>query len=227
MRILVVIPARGGSKGIPGKNIKELAGKPLIKYTVELARVIVSDENICVSTDSDEIKSVVEEFGLKVPFKRPDSLATDTAGTYEVLLHAIKYYEDKGQVFDCLLLLQPTSPLRNEIQVKEALSLFNPELDMVVSVKEASTNPYYGCYEEDENGFLYVSKGNGKIKRRQDAPKVWEYNGAIYIININSLKQKTFSEFERIIKYQMDDYSSMDLDTPLDWTIAELLMSNK
>ncbi len=227
MRILVVIPARGGSKGIPGKNIKNLAGKPLIQYSIDIARRIVSDENICVSTDSDEIKRVVEEFGLKVPFKRPDSLATDTAGTYEVLLHAIKYYEDKGQVFDCLLLLQPTSPLRNEIQVKEALSLFNPELDMVVSVKEASTNPYYGCYEEDENGFLYVSKGNGKIKRRQDAPKVWEYNGAIYIINVNSLKQKTFSEFERIIKYQMDDYSSMDLDTPLDWTIAELLMSNK
>ena len=223
MKILVVIPARGGSKGIPRKNIKPFAGKPLIYYTIDTARAIVPDEDICVSTDDDEIIQVVEDYGLKVPFKRPDELATDTAGTYEVLLHAIDFYEKQGKHYDVVLLLQNTSPFRTAEHVKEALALYTPEVDMVVSVKECAANPYYCVFEENQEGYLHVCKGNGTIYRRQDAPKVYEYNGAVYVINTNSLKKQHMHQFSKRVKYVMDDRSSFDLDTMNDWIIAEMI----
>lgn len=222
---LVIIPARGGSKGIPGKNIKPLNGKPLIEHTIDVARGIVDDSNICVSTDSQEIIRVVENYGLKVPFVRPAELATDTAGTYEVLLHALNFYEKQGKTFDKIILLQNTSPFRTTEHVKEALSLYNPNIDMVVSVCEVSSNPYYNCYEENKNGFLYISKGDGKYVRRQDVPKCWEYNGAIYIINPESLKKMPLSMFTKRVKYVMDKKYSIDLDTMLDWKIAEAIIN--
>src|SRR5574344_397852 len=124
MNILTIIPARGGSKGIPHKNIKPLNGKPLIYYTIDCARAICNDEDICVSTDDAEIISVVEQYGLKVPFVRPAELASDTAGTYEVLLHALDFYEKQGRHYDVVLLLQNTSPFRSSLHVKEALELY-------------------------------------------------------------------------------------------------------
>ena len=146
MKALVIIPARGGSKGIPHKNIKPLNGKPLIHYTIDVARGIASDEDICVSTDDADIIKCVEEYGLKVPFVRPAELATDTAGTYEVLIHALDFYEKQGKTYDVVLLLQNTSPFRTVQHVKEALELYRPDIDMVVSVNETKTNPYYNCY---------------------------------------------------------------------------------
>ncbi len=224
MKSLVIIPARGGSKGIPYKNIKPLNGKPLIEYAIDVARQITSDEYICVSTDDSEIIRVVENYGLKVPFVRPDYLATDTVGTYEVLLHALSFYEQLGCHFDNILLLQTTSPFRQAQHVKEALSLYNENVDMVVSVKEVVANPYYNCFEEDADGYLYVSKGDGNLVRRQDAPKAWEYNGAIYVINPSSLKRTSLGNFKKKIKYVMDDLHSIDLDTIFDWTLAELVI---
>jgi len=224
MNPLIVIPARGGSKGIPHKNIKPLNEKPLIYYTIDVARAITTDENICVSTDDKGIISVVEDYGLKVPFVRPAELATDTAGTYEVLLHALDYYEKYGKHFDVLVLLQTTSPFRRADQVKEALNLYSPKLDMVVSVKECAANPYYCVFEEDQNGYLHVCKGNGDIFRRQDAPKVYEYNGAIYVMNPEVLKATHMHKMTKRVKYVMDDFSSFDLDTMWDWKMAEMLM---
>lgn len=223
MEVLVIIPARGGSKGIPHKNIKPLNGKPLIYYTIDTARAITGDENICVSTDDDEIIEVVEKYGLKVPFKRPAELATDTSGTYEVLLHALSYYESRGKRYDAVLLLQNTSPFRKAEQVKEALQLFNKNVDMVVSVKECAANPYYCVFEENEEGYLNVCKGDGNIFRRQDAPKVYEYNGAIYIMNPEVLKTTHMHKMQKRVKYVMDDISSFDLDTMADWNIAEMI----
>ena len=227
MKILVIIPARGGSKGIPHKNIKPLAGKPLIHYTIDVARQIVADEDICVSTDDSEIIQCVEEYGLKVPFVRPEELATDTAGTYEVLLHALNFYEQQGKQFDVVLLLQNTSPFRTANQVKEALALYQSDIDMVVSVKECSANPYYCVFEENQDGYLKICKGDGNITRRQDAPKVYVYTGAIYAINPQSLKQMPLNKFSRRIKYVMDEQSSLDLDTMNDWKMAELIISQK
>ena len=227
MRTLVIIPARGGSKGIPRKNIKPFDGKPLIYYTIDCARAICQDEDICVSTDDAEIISVVEKYGLKVPFVRPAELATDTAGTYEVLIHALDYYEKKGIHYDVVVLLQNTSPFRTPQQVKEALSLYREDVDMVVSVKECAANPYYCVFEENQEGFLHICKGDGNIFRRQDAPKVYEYNGAIYVMNAKVLKTTHMHKMQKRIKYVMDDLSSFDLDTMWDWKMAEMIKKEK
>lgn len=227
MKILIIIPARGGSKGIPRKNIKPFNGKPLIYYAIDCARAICDDKDICVSTDDAEIISVVEQYGLKVPFVRPAELSTDTAGTYEVLLHALNYYEKQGRRYDVVMLLQNTSPFRTAEHVKEALKLFSPKVDMVVSVKECPANPYYCVFEEDSNGFLHVCKGDGNIFRRQDAPKVYEYNGAIYIMNAETLKTTHMHKMHKRVKYVMDDMSSFDLDTMTDWNIAESIIKKR
>ena len=228
MKLLFVIPARGGSKGIPGKNIKPLNGKPLIYYSIDLARLFTGDENICVSSDSAEIIDCVEQIGLNVPFIRPFDIATDTSGTYEVLQHAVKYYISKGIKYDALILLQPTSPFRKKKHLNESLALFSEHLDMVVSVKESKANPYYNLFEENKEGLLNISKGNGQYNRRQDVPSVYEYNGSIYIINAKSLQSKnSFREFTAVRKYLMEDPYSIDLDTLDDWDYAEHRMKKK
>lgn len=223
LKFLVIIPARGGSKGVPGKNIKILGGKPLIQYTIHAALQIVPKEFICVSTDDLKIKNTVENIGIAVPFLRPDELATDSSGTQEVLLHALAHYENQGFKFDAIILLQPTSPFRNEKHIKEAVSLYNNDLDMLVSVKETKANPYYILREENENGYLVKSK-EANFTRRQDCPKVWELNGAIYIINIISLKQNNIGEFQKVKKYEMNEIDSHDIDTSFDWDIADVII---
>jgi N-acylneuraminate cytidylyltransferase len=224
--ILCVIPARGGSKGIPYKNIKKLNGKPLITYTIDAARQIFEDDNICVTTDDKQIIDMVENYGLYVPFVRPSDLATDLATTQDVLRHALDFYEKQGIFYNAVLLLQPTSPFRLKHHIEEAISLYQDDCDMVVSVKEASANPYYNLFEEDESGHLQISKGYGHFTRRQDVPSVWEYNGSIYVINSESLRNYKMSEFACKIKYPMESIYSIDIDTPLDWTIAETLLRN-
>ena len=226
MKILAIIPARGGSKGVPGKNIKILNGKPLIQYTIDAAKEAFVSEPICISTDDIKIKKVVESLGTEVPFLRPDELATDTSGTYEVLLHAVNYYESIGYSPDVVVLLQVTSPFRSSTHIKEALDLYDQSCEMVVSVKETKANPYYVLREEDENGYLVPSK-EGKFTRRQDCPEVYELNGAIYIINVAALKEKSLSEFKKVKKYIMSDFNSHDIDTSLDWEFAEFLMNKK
>jgi CMP-N,N'-diacetyllegionaminic acid synthase len=221
MNTLFLIPARGGSKGIPGKNIKNFNGQPLIYYSIDLARKFAKDIDICVSTDDSVIISVVEKHGLKVPFIRPREFATDTASTYDVLLHALDFYENKGIKYDCIVLLQPTSPLRRYQHIEESLRLYSDDIDMVVSVEEIY-NPAYLCYQEDEDGYLKkIAEGN--FTRRQDMPKVYKYNGAVYVMNVNSLKKMNISRFTKIKKCIMDDVSSLDLDTPLEWEIGEYI----
>lgn len=224
MKILYVIPARGGSKGIPYKNIKPLNGKPLIYYTIDVARQLTNDDNICVTTDDDKIIEVVKKYGLEVPFKRPEYLATDSATTNDVLLHAIDYYENNSKNYDVLVLLQPTSPLKKAVQVREALKIYNDQLDMVVSVKESHAASVI-C-SENENGFLELCL-NKESSRRQDLSSFYEYNGAIYIINIKSLKEKGLSGFNRKKKYVMDELSSIDIDIPLDLIIVESILKQE
>lgn len=223
MKSLIVIPARGGSKGIPGKNIKLLDGKPLIQYTLEAARAVFDDKVICVSTDDLQIKEKVESFGIKVPFLRPAELATDESSSYEVLQNALEFYEAIGYRPDTLILLQPTSPFRSHKHLKEAISLYNEECDMVVSVKETNSNPYSVLFEDNEEGFLIKSK-EGTFSKRQDCPLVWELNGAIYIINVASFKERGTFEFKKIKKYIMNELHSIDIDTTMDWLFAEFII---
>lgn len=224
MKYLVVIPARGGSKGIPHKNIKPLGGKPLIYYSIDVARQFTTDENICVTTDDAEIISVVEQHGLKVPFVRPAELATDTCGSSEVIQHAYQFFADKGIQYDAIVLLQPTSPFRKDEFIKEAVALYDESIDMVTSVRPAACNPYYDGFEENAEGLLKISKGDGTIARRQEAPKVWQQNGSIYVINPKSLIEKGMGGFTKIKKYAMPETYSVDLDTMLDWKMAELII---
>lgn len=227
-KILFVIPARGGSKGIPGKNIKLLGGVPLICRSISVARNIVSDADICVSTDNSDIIRVVEDFGLNIPFVRPDYLATDTSSSYDVLIHAINYYESIGKKYDWLVLLQPTSPFRKVSDIKQMVSMMSDELDMVVSVKKASTNPYYNCYSVNKDGFLQkFIQTDIKIQGRQTPfPNIYEKNGSVYVINIDSLKKHKINEFEKVLFFEMDDVYSVDLDEPLDWIIAEAILNS-
>jgi CMP-N,N'-diacetyllegionaminic acid synthase len=226
MNTLFVIPARGGSKGIPGKNIKPLAGKPLIHYSIEYARLFAPDEDILVSSDSDDIRSCAMLLGLPVNYIRPSELATDSAGTYEVLIDALQYASIQKR-YDRLVLLQPTSPLREKKHLEEALKLFNKDLDMVVSVTETAHNPYFNLFEESADGFLHISKGQGDYKCRQAAPEVFAYNGSIYIINTASLlKNKRFNDFKKIVKYIMEPTFSVDIDNPSDWILCEEMLNS-
>lgn len=223
MNFLYLIPARGGSKGLPRKNIKPLGGRPLIEYSIEIARKFSTDDHICVSTDSQEIASIVENAGLKVPFLRPPTLSDDTANSRDVILHALDYQMNHYAIhYDAVVLLQPTSPFRKEGHLQEMIKSYSNEIDMVVSVRESHENPYFSLYEENNDGFLRVSKPSN-ITRRQDAPKVFEFNGSVYIINAESIRKKIIGEFDHIKKFVMDDIHSLDIDTEFDWHVAEMI----
>lgn len=224
MKIKFVIPARGGSKGIPGKNIKILGGAPLINHTLNQARRFVNDDDIIVTTDDDKIITTLESLDYKVPFKRPDELASDQAGMNDVLMHAVKYLEAQREEFDVMVLLQPTSPFRKDEHIQQALDTFTTtKPDMVVSVKETRSNPYYLLVEENQEGILQKVKEHDSI-RRQDTPVVYEFNGAVYVIDVNKLKELGLSGLKHKRKIVMDETSSHDLDEMLDWYIAEMII---
>lgn len=229
MTPLFIIPARGGSKGIPRKNIKTLGGKPLIAYSIDIAKSLAcDDDHIILSTDSIEIAEVAASHGLKMEYMRPDELATDTSGSREVMLDALAWADNRKIFYDCIVLLQPTSPFRTAEDITKCINRYNSGIDMVVSVKQTSANPYYNCFEPDETtGFLHISKGSGNFTRRQDAPKCYEYNGAVYVINPDSLRTETMGQFTKIVAVEMPDERSLDLDTPFDWLVAEAMMERQ
>ena len=204
-----------------------LAGRPLIQYSIDAARGVADDADICVSTDSEEIAAVVRGLGLEVPFMRPAELSGDASGSREVMLHALDFFRDRGRAYDRIVLLQPTSPMRTSADVRGALELWCPDTQMVVSVCEAATNPYYTAYETDADGYLHISKGDGLYTTRQACPKVWEYNGAVYVISVDALRQMPLGAMTRRVPFIMPRERSLDLDTPIDWMVAEALMANK
>lgn len=225
---LFIIPARGGSKGIPHKNIKPLAGKPLILYTIETALTLAPPTHIILSTDSPQIADTARRAGLPVPYMRPPHLATDTASSQDTMLHAMQWADTHHIKYTTVCLLQPTSPLRTTADIQACLSAYTPDIDMAVSVIPTHANPYYNCFEPDPHtGYLHISKGNGLLTRRQDAPPVYEYSGAVYVINPHSLRTKPMGQFNKRIPVPMDPQNAIDLDTPLDWTIAETIISHR
>ena len=225
MTPLYIIPARGGSKGIPHKNIKPLCGRPLIAYTLDVARRLAPDiGHIIVSTDDPAIADVCRNEGVDVPWLRPAELSGDTTGSREVMLHAMDRADAAGIKYDCVVLMQPTSPFRTADDVLAALDSYTPDADMAVTVTDASSNPYYNCFETDDDGFLRISKGDGLYTRRQDAPKAYEFNGAVYVINPDSLRRMPMGAFSRRLPSVMPRERSVDLDTPTDWMVAEALV---
>jgi CMP-N,N'-diacetyllegionaminic acid synthase len=222
--ILVVIPARGGSKGIPRKNLKVLGDKPLIAYTIEVAKELFQDHQICVSTDDEEIALFAKSVGDIVPFMRPAHLSTDEASSQDVLLHALDFHKDKS--YKAIILLQPTSPFRRKEHVQACMDLFDTSIDMVTTVHESKANPYFNLMEENQDGFLSKSKASN-YTRRQDCPATYELNGAVYVINTDSLRQQAVSQFQKVKKVVMDGQDSIDLDVPLDWKIATLILAER
>lgn len=218
---LFVIPARGGSKGLPGKNIKDLCGKPLIAYSIDVARAFADDEHICVSTDSEEIKGVVEEYKLSVPFIRPDYLATDTSTSNDVLVHAVNFFKEQGREYKKLVLLQPTSPLRSTDDVARSLDLYRDDIDMVVSVTKSHA-PAVLCID-DEDGYVHLVY-NTNATGRQQLQDMYEFNGAVYVINIQSLLEKGIAGFSKKVKYVMSKENSVDIDDIIDFKIVETII---
>lgn len=226
-KYLVVIPARGGSKGIPRKNIKLLNEKPLIHYTIDAALKLFDNFRICVSSEDEEINRIAKLKSLNYDYVRPENLSTDSISSRDVILDVIKHYENSGFNFENIVLLQPTSPFRKTNHILEAIKLYeSSDCEMVVSVKETKCNPYFNLFEENENGYLNLSK-NGNFTSRQSAPKTYEYNGAIYIFSKESIQLKEFSKFEKIKKYKMSTFDSIDLDEQLDWDFCEFILKSK
>ncbi len=220
---LVVIPARSGSKGLKNKNIKPFNGKPLITWTVEAAKKVFDKSDICISTDSENIAQIVyDETGIKAPFLRPDNLSGDHASSREFMLHAIEYYESKGYSYKWIVMLQCTSPLRNEKHLEEALTLVEDDLDMLISVYETDSNPYYlHRLISEDNRLIPLFKNS--FTRRQDCPKVYELNGAIYVISVDSIKSYEISDFKNVKPYIMDKKHSIDVDDEIDFKLSEFL----
>ncbi|WP_346939223.1 acylneuraminate cytidylyltransferase family protein [uncultured Clostridium sp.] len=223
--ILAIIPARGGSKGVPRKNVRELNGRPLIGYTIEAAKKSNRVSRVVVTTEDIEIATVSREYKAEVPYLRPDELSQDNSPTMECVLHMLNYLEKtEGYVSDYVLLLQCTSPLRNHSHINEAIDkLLNSDYDSIVSVCEAEVNPYWANIFEGDKLKYFIEEGR-KITRRQELPNVYRMNGAIYLIKTEVLKkQKTF-EPEEVMGYIMDSYSSVDIDTEMDFKIAEAII---
>lgn len=228
MKALYIIPARGGSKGIPRKNIKPLCGKPLLAYSIECAKTAQAQcgGTIILSTDDEEIAQTARDLGLSVDYMRPAELGADNTGSREVMLDVMLWADSKDIEYDCVVLLQPTSPLRTAADVIGAMQLYSSDVDMVVSVCQSDCNPYYNLFELDSSGVLHICKGDGLYTRRQDVPPVWEYNGAVYVINPQSLRKMAMGAFPKRIPFEMPSSRSIDLDTPADWQAAEQRMNN-
>lgn len=226
---IFIIPARKGSKGLPGKNVRVLGGKPLISYSIEFAKLVsTKDDTICVSTNDEEVIKIANELGVSTPFLRPDELSTDSANTYQVIIHAIEFYKSIGKIFDTIVLLQPTSPFRLMTDFAEMEKLyFSKNPDMVVSVKLSKESPYFTLFQEDTNGLLnkFIDDKSSNYKQRQDCPPVYTYNGSIYVVNCKSFMEKGNFDFEHKLKYVMPDNRSIDIDTPVDWVLTEFYLN--
>jgi N-acylneuraminate cytidylyltransferase/CMP-N,N'-diacetyllegionaminic acid synthase len=229
-QIIGLITARGGSKTIPRKNIKLLAGKPLIAWTIEAALHSKTLERVIVSTDDEEIAQVSKEWGAEVPFMRPTDLAQDNSPHVAVVEHAIAWLEaNDGKEIGAIMLLQPTSPLRTQQDIS-AVAQLSHELNAkaIVSVCEAATHPYIAKrILEDGTLMDFVSSDIGYL-RRQALPSAYALNGAIYLIERDLfLSNKTFTPKGLTHPYIMPQERSIDIDTPFDWRLVEFLLQEQ
>ena len=224
--IIAIIPARGGSKGIPRKNIKKLGSKPLIAYTIEEALKSKCLDHVFVSTEDPEIANISKEYGAQV-IDRPPSLAKDTSKTVDAVLHAIEYLERDGIHPHTVVLLQPTSPLRDVEDIDAAVNLFlDNECDSVISVCEPDHSPFW-CFTISGKYLKPILDKKFDDTRRQDLPRVVTPNGAIYISSPETIRRYKGFYGDRIIPYCMPPERSIDIDKPLDFTIAEVLINRE
>ncbi len=230
MNIICTICARGGSKGIKGKNTKNLCGKPLIAWTIEQAFKWGRAGMVVVSTDNKKIAETAQEYGAEVPFIRPRHLSADDSPKLPVIKHAVAYLEEKEKTkFDYVVDLDPTSPMRSSDDIEKALKLLleNPNANNIYSVCKASKSPYFNMVEVKDDGYCSLSKPEGAyITRRQDAPDVYAMNASIYIYRRDFLMSTDSLHSDRTIVYEMPQERSFDIDSETDFMIAEALTCN-
>ncbi len=226
-KILGVIPARAGSKGIPGKNIKPLAGKPLIVHTIKAALASSVFDFLLVSTDSEDIAAVSLSAGAEAPFLRPAELATDSAKSSDVMRHAMAWYENRGEKFDWVAILQPTSPLRSPEDIVNSCKLMiERHAKAIVSVCETTHHPWLSNTLPDNHCLEYFIRPEAN-QPRQQLPAFYQLNGAIYLIQWDYFLKNDSFYGPQTYAYIMPKDRSVDIDTPLDFALADVLLAGK
>ncbi len=224
MQVLAIIPARSGSKGLKDKNIKLLCGKPLMAYTIEAAINSKCFDDIMVSTDSEEYAKIAKQYGANVPFFRSLKNSTDNASSWEVVLEVLQAYKKRGRNFTHICLLQPTSPIRDALDIRNAYQeLIKKKAEAIVSICETEYSPSIcNTLSQDKNmdGFISLESN----KRRQEVDKFYRINGAIYFANTDFLKEDIFLYRKGCYGYMMEQSHSIDIDTELDFLIAKCII---
>lgn len=229
-RVLAIIPARGGSKGIPRKNIKPMLGKPLIAWSIEQAKASGSISKVVVSTEDAEIASVSRKYGAEV-IDRPKELASDQASSFDVILHALSHLESKGERFDMFIFLEPTSPLRDVSDIDKSLELLvkNPKANAIVGVaKLEGGHPEFNVIINNE-GFIRRPDGSANFKflRRQELTDVYFFEGSIYASKVDAFRKKKTYYHESTLPYIVPKYKSLEVDEICDFICIEALMKAK
>ena len=226
--VLALIPARGGSRRLPGKNIRPLQGKPLIAWSIESARALPGVDDVIVSTDDEQIAQVSRDFGAHVPFMRPAALATDTAPSAGAISHALQHCAEQGRHFDVLLLLQPTSPFRDRRILAECLDLcIQGGGDPVVGFAAARSHPAW-CFTLDDAGRARpVMDASGVTKRSQDLGQVYEVSGNVYAIGVDKFERDPtfFTPATRALVID-DRRLNVDIDDEFDWLVAQAVAAS-
>lgn len=223
MTTIATICARGGSTGVPRKNVRDLCGKPLIAHTIEQALACPEIEAVYVSTDDDEIADVARKWGATVPFRRPAEMATVTAPKLPVIAHLVDHVRASGVDVTRIVDLDPTSPLRTVSDISNAIALLDDETDVVITGYVAEKNPYFNMVEIKPDGNVgLVSRLPGDVTSRQEAPQVFAMNGSVYVWHGHSLSKSLWDGRARI--YQMPHERSVDIDAEIDFKMVELLM---
>ncbi|MCG3204403.1 MAG: CMP-N,N'-diacetyllegionaminic acid synthase [Elusimicrobia bacterium] len=229
--LIAVIPARGGSKGLPGKNIRPFCGLPLIAHSILLAKSCPEIVRTIVSTDSAEIAEVAKKYGAEVPFLRPPELAGDSAPLWPVLRHTLDFLQQKeGETYRYLLLLDPTTPCRTPLNVMEAFQhmLIRGDADGIIGVSKPDFNPLWNCVAE-KGGWMrtFFEEGN-RIHRRQDAPEIFRINGSLYIWTTDFLSREKEQWRDRgnFLMYEVPDFTAISIDTLDEFERAELYVKS-
>lgn len=228
MRVLAIIPARRGSKGLPGKNIKPLCGKPLIGWTIEQARASKHITEIFVSTDSREIADVAESFGVSVPELRPAELASDTASSASFILYTLEKLQREGQEFDYIVLLEPTSPLREVEDIDRSIELLaaDSRADSIVGVcKTECAHPVF--LTRIEEGLLRPYIGDMEAVRRQELDELYFFEGTVYVSRVNAFFEKKAFYHDKTLPYLVPKWKAFEIDDSEDWFIIESILKNK
>jgi CMP-N,N'-diacetyllegionaminic acid synthase len=228
MKILAIVPARGGSKRLPGKNIKLLGGKPLINWTIEIARGIPEICETLVSTDDPTIALVAKEAGANVPWLRPEALSTDQATSVEVALHALDWYESEKGVVDGLLLLQPTSPFRTQATIRRGIKLFESQnYPSVIGVSPVRDHPMWTFKKEGEYLAPFM-ENHGFGIRSQDLEPAFVVNGGFYLISPTELRKNKSFIGNKLVPFVCETFQeSLDIDSDIDFDLAVFFLSRK